>query len=165
MDFFAGSGTTGHATLELNKEDGGNRQFILIEQLDAHADVIKKRLTKVLEKDKSKDNFIYCELAKWNEQAKEEINKCKSLKDLENLFDTLYEKYFLNYNLKIKEFKEKVIKEEEFKSLSLDYQKKMFLTMLDFNQMYIQKSEMADKKFGMSKEDQKLNSEFYGGDD
>ena len=30
MDFFAGSGTTGHATIELNKEDGGNRRFILI---------------------------------------------------------------------------------------------------------------------------------------
>ena len=30
MDFFAGSGTTGHATLELNHEDGGNRKFILI---------------------------------------------------------------------------------------------------------------------------------------
>lgn len=29
LDFFAGSGTTGQAVLELNKEDGGNRQFIL----------------------------------------------------------------------------------------------------------------------------------------
>ena len=29
IDFFAGSGTTGHAVLELNNEDGGNRQFIL----------------------------------------------------------------------------------------------------------------------------------------
>ena len=29
LDFFAGSGTTGHAVLELNREDGGNRQFIL----------------------------------------------------------------------------------------------------------------------------------------
>jgi adenine-specific DNA-methyltransferase len=29
LDFFAGSGTTGHAVLELNKQDGGNRQFIL----------------------------------------------------------------------------------------------------------------------------------------
>ncbi len=29
LDFFAGSGTTGHAVLNLNKEDGGNRQFIL----------------------------------------------------------------------------------------------------------------------------------------
>lgn len=29
LDFFAGSGTTGHAVLQLNKEDGGNRNFIL----------------------------------------------------------------------------------------------------------------------------------------
>jgi len=29
LDFFAGSGTTGQAVLELNKEDGGNRKFIL----------------------------------------------------------------------------------------------------------------------------------------
>lgn len=29
LDFFAGSGTTGHATLELNKQDGGKRKFIL----------------------------------------------------------------------------------------------------------------------------------------
>ena len=29
LDFFAGSGTTGHAVLELNKEDGGKRKFIL----------------------------------------------------------------------------------------------------------------------------------------
>jgi len=29
LDFFAGSGTTGHAVMELNKEDGGSRRFIL----------------------------------------------------------------------------------------------------------------------------------------
>lgn len=29
LDFFAGSGTTGHAVIQLNKEDGGNRRFIL----------------------------------------------------------------------------------------------------------------------------------------
>lgn len=29
LDFFAGSGTTGHAVMDLNKEDGGNRHFIL----------------------------------------------------------------------------------------------------------------------------------------
>ena len=30
MDFFAGSGTTGQAVMELNREDGGSRKFILI---------------------------------------------------------------------------------------------------------------------------------------
>lgn len=29
LDFFAGSGTTGHAVEQLNKEDGGNRRYIL----------------------------------------------------------------------------------------------------------------------------------------
>ena len=30
MDFFAGSGTVGHAVMDLNKEDGGTRTFILV---------------------------------------------------------------------------------------------------------------------------------------
>ena len=32
LDFFAGSGTTGHAVMELNKQDGGNRKFILVQK-------------------------------------------------------------------------------------------------------------------------------------
>lgn len=32
LDFFAGSGTTGHATVNINREDGGTRRFILVEQ-------------------------------------------------------------------------------------------------------------------------------------
>ncbi len=56
LDFFAGSGTTGQAVLELNKEDGGNRQFILCtldEVTDktpngiAH-DVTTKRLKRIM---------------------------------------------------------------------------------------------------------------------
>ena len=35
LDFFAGSGTTGHAVLDLNKEDGGNRSFILVSSTEA----------------------------------------------------------------------------------------------------------------------------------
>lgn len=31
LDFFAGSGTTGHAVMQLNKDDGGNRRFILVQ--------------------------------------------------------------------------------------------------------------------------------------
>ncbi|PIR69165.1 hypothetical protein COX93_02650 [Candidatus Nomurabacteria bacterium CG_4_10_14_0_2_um_filter_30_12] len=161
LDFFAGSGTTGHAVIELNKEKKSNRKFILIEQMEYIETVIIPRIKEVLRRNDSKDSFIYFELAKWNEQAKEEINEAKDLKTLEKMFDNLYEKYFLNYNLKIKEFKEKIIKEENFKKLTLNEQKKMFLIMLDLNQMYIQESEMSDKQFGISKEDQKLTKEFY----
>tara|TARA_B100000427_G_scaffold59537_1_gene46816 strand:- start:822 stop:2828 length:2007 start_codon:yes stop_codon:yes gene_type:complete len=161
LDYHAGSGTTGHATLELNKEDGGNRKFILIEQLDEHINICNERNQKVLAHNNIDDSFIYLELAKWNEKAKEEIQNAKDLNTLVKLFDALYEKYFLNYNVNIKDFKEKIIKEEEFKKLSLVNQKKMFLTMLDLNQMYVNESEMADKKYGISSQDQKLTKIFY----
>ena len=161
LDFHAGSGTTGHATLALNKEDGGNRKFILVEQLDEHIEICNERNQKVLAQENIDDSFIYFELAKWNETAKEKILVCESLKELIKFFDEMYERYFLNYNLKIKEFREKVIKEEEFQNLSLDEQKKMFIAMLDNNQMYVNKTEMADKKFGIDKENQNLTSQFY----
>jgi len=161
LDFFAGSGTTAHAVLELNKEDGGNRKFILIEQMDYINTVTCPRVKKVMERENIDDSFIYFELAKWNETAKEKILACKSIEELEKFFGEMYERYFLNYNLKIKEFKEKVIEEENFRNLTLEEQKKIFIAMLDNNQMYVNKTEMADKKFGISKEEQKLTSQFY----
>jgi len=161
LDYHAGSGTTGHAVLNLNEEDKGNRKFILIEQMDYIQTVTAPRIKEVLKRSKSKDDFIYLELAKWNEQAKEEIQNAKDLPALVKLFNTLYERYFLNYNVKIKDFKEKIIKEENFKKLTLPQQKKMFLTMLDLNQMYVNESEIADKKYEISTEDQKLTKAFY----
>jgi len=161
LDYHAGSGTTGHAVLNLNEEDKGNRKFILIEQMDYIKTVTAPRIKEVLKRNKSDDSFIYCELAKWNEKAKEEIQNAKDLPALVKLFDTLYERYSLNYNVKIKDFKEKILKEEEFKKLTLAQQKKMFLTMLDLNQMYVNESEMSDKKYGISSEDQKLTKVFY----
>lgn len=71
LDFFAGSGTTGHAVLELNKEDGGTRTFILCTNNEVTNtnpngiayDVTSKRLKRVMTGecyDGSKD-------FKWNE--------------------------------------------------------------------------------------------------
>lgn len=161
LDFFGGSGTTGHSVLKLNNEDFRNRKFILIEQMDYISTITIPRIKKVLEIKNISDSFIYCELAPYNEKAKEEINNCNTLDELEKLFDTLYDKYFLNYNLKVKEFKEKVIKEENFKALTLEQQKEMFLTMLDLNQMYVQYSEMKDNKYGIDKVSQELTNKFY----
>jgi len=51
LDFFAGSGTTGHAVLELNKEDNGNRQFILCTNNENNIceEVTYPRIKKVIE--------------------------------------------------------------------------------------------------------------------
>jgi len=50
LDFFAGSGTTGQAVLELNREDSGNRQFILVTNNENNIakDVTSKRLKRVM---------------------------------------------------------------------------------------------------------------------
>lgn len=53
LDFFAGSGTTGHAVMKLNAEDGGKRKFILVtnNENDICEKVTYERLKRVMEKE------------------------------------------------------------------------------------------------------------------
>ena len=48
LDSFAGSGTTGHAVLALNKVDGGNRRFIMVECEDYADEVTAERMRRVI---------------------------------------------------------------------------------------------------------------------
>lgn len=48
MDYFAGSGTTAHAVINLNREDNGNRKYILVEQGEYFDSVLKPRVQKVI---------------------------------------------------------------------------------------------------------------------
>ena len=159
LDFFAGSGTTGHATLALNNEDGGNRQFILIEQLDAHADIIKRKLLKVLQEDKLKDSFTYCELLKYNEDAINKIQDAKDTKSLFKIWGEMCEHYFLNYNVEIKKFNGN---KKGFEKLTLKQQKDILVEMLNKNQLYVNLSEIEDSQFKVFKEAKELNKKFYG---
>jgi adenine-specific DNA-methyltransferase len=47
-DYFAGSGTTAHAVLNLNREDGGGRRFVLVEQGEYFDTVLLPRIAKVI---------------------------------------------------------------------------------------------------------------------
>lgn len=70
LDSFAGSGTTAHAVLNMNKADGGNRKFICIEMMDYADTITAERVKRVIngygEGKKAVDgtggNFSYCEL-------------------------------------------------------------------------------------------------------
>ena len=55
LDYFAGSGTTGHAVINLNREDGGSRRYILVEMGDYFDTVLKPRIAKVIYSDTWKD--------------------------------------------------------------------------------------------------------------
>ncbi len=67
LDSFAGSGTTGHATMKLNAEDGGSRKYICIEMDSSIANQItQKRLEKICDEFGSIENntgFQYCKLS------------------------------------------------------------------------------------------------------
>ena len=48
LDSFAGSGTTGHAVLKLNSQDGGSRHFICIEMMDYIENITAERIRKII---------------------------------------------------------------------------------------------------------------------
>ena len=78
LDFFAGSGTTGDAIMQLNAEDGGNRKYILV-QLD---EPIKPR------KNKEAYNFVKNELKA--EPTIFEITKERLTRAAKNLKQSIY---------------------------------------------------------------------------
>ena len=161
LDFCAGSGTTAQAVLKLNQQDTGKRNFILVEQLDYVEKVTIERARKALEKD---NDFIYCELMKYNEAFMERIQAAKNSKELLKIWQELAEGSFLNWYVNpeipeeaVKDF-EAIGKEEN----GFEKQKKLLAELLDKNQLYVNLSEIDDAQFKVSKEDKALNKAFYG---
>jgi adenine-specific DNA-methyltransferase len=157
LDFFSGSGTTAQAVLELNKEDGGDRQFILCEQLDYIDTVTVPRVQKVI-KELEGGDFVYLELMKWNENFVEKIEKAKTKEELKQLWETMKEKTFLSYKVDIKAFDDNG---KDFDDLSIDNQKKFLCECLDKNHLYVNYSEIDDEEYKVKDEDKKMNKEFY----
>ena len=93
LDSFAGSGTTAHAVLALNKEDGGNRKFILVECEDYADKITAERVRRVIKgvpkaKDENLKNglggsFTYCTLGE--EISPEKMLTGENLPDYETL--------------------------------------------------------------------------------
>lgn len=104
-DFFSGSATTAHATMELNAEDGGNRKFILIqlpESIDEKSESYKAGYKNICEIGKERIRRAVKKIAEENPEAKFDggfrVLKCDSsnMKDIyytpsetqQSLFDT-----------------------------------------------------------------------------
>ena len=164
LDYHLGSGTTAAVAHKMN------RQYIGVEQMDYIDTVTVERLKKVIEGEQggiSKlenwhggGSFVYMELAEKNEQAVRLISACKNGEELISIFDKLCSKYFLHYNVRIKEFCEEV-KTDRFQSLPLKEQKEMFCRMLDLNQLYINADDREDNNSGLSTNDIAITEDFY----
>lgn len=162
LDYHLGSGTTCAVAHKMG------RQYIGIEQLDYGENDSVVRLKNVIKGDqtgiskavdwKAGGDFVYLELAKWNENFVEKINKAKSAKELAKILEEMEKKAFLSYKVDLKTIDSKA---KDFAQLSLTDQKRFLLECFDKNQMYINYSEIDDEDYGVSKDDKKLNKEFY----
>jgi adenine-specific DNA-methyltransferase len=115
LDYFAGSGTTGQAVMELNAEDNGQRKFILVTNNENNiaVDITRERLYRVINGKGSNDEAI-----KWTYS-----------KDLPSLVDNEIRVFDINYHeLTINDFEkaEKLADKaaEQFKLLNEGYKKK-----------------------------------------
>ena len=109
LDYFAGSGTTGHAVINLNREDGGHRKYILVEMGDYFDTVLKPRIQKVVFSANWKDGvpqdtdtgishmFKYMYLEQYEDTLNNIVFTLPDGTVQKTLFDS--EDYFLNYML------------------------------------------------------------------
>jgi len=111
LDFFAGSGTTGHAVINLNREDEGNRKYILVEMGEYFDTVLKPRIQKVIyskewkngkpvDREGSSHIFKYIKLESYDDTLNNLTMKIDShgQKVIEQ-YDHIREQYMLSYML------------------------------------------------------------------
>lgn len=162
LDYHLGSGSTAATAHKLK------RRYIGIEQLDYGENDSVVRLQNVINGDKTGisqmvnwqggGSFIYCELFKLNQQFVDEVNAAKSTKALLEIYSNLIEAGFISYeisNLSSEQLN------SSFETLSLNEQKQAMLSILDFNHLYLNYSEIDDSSFKISKQEKSLNNQFY----
>lgn len=86
LDSFAGSATTAHAVLNLNKQDGGNRKFILIEMEDYAETITAERVKRVIngyaDKEGTGGNFDYYSLGESLFDEQNNLNETVSIEKI-----------------------------------------------------------------------------------
>lgn len=164
LDFCLGSGTSASVAHKMG------RQYIGVEQMDYINMVTVERIKKVIRGEqggiskevgwKGGGSFVYMELMKLNEVFVEKIRDAETTDKLLKIWEDMKHNGFLSYRVNPKLFDENI---EEFKTLNLDEQKKLLLEMLDYNDLYVNYSEIDDAIYNVSEEDKKLNRAFYRG--
>lgn len=162
MDFFLGSGTTAAVSHKMG------RQYIGVEQLDYGENDCVVRLKNVINGEQSGaskgigwqggGSFVYCELAKANQQYIDEIELAGSKDALNDIWNRMQATGYLNYKINISVVDENAI---TFQALSIDDQKRFLIECLDKNMLYIPLSDMDSNEYSLSDEDKRLTKEFY----
>ncbi|WRE58625.1 site-specific DNA-methyltransferase [Helicobacter pylori] len=160
LDFFAGSGTTCAVAHKMK------RRYIGIEQMDYIETITKERLKKVIEGEqggiskkcgfKGGGSFVYAELKEVNLEIKKQILNANSKSECLKIFETLSERFLKRTDCKIDE-----IHSEEFQNLDLNEQKRIYCTLLDSNEDYLNLGDMDEDAWGIDGITKKYNEIFY----
>ena len=159
LDFFGGSGTTGHAVMEINKQDGGNRRFILVEQMDYIETETLQRNIAVMKKIAPNSAIVYCELAKLNQKFVEEIQAAETFETIWEIYRRMVESGYISYKVIPAEIDAAV---DDFKELTLENQQRFLMELLDKNLLYMNYCDIDDEDFAISAADKKFSRSFYG---
>ncbi len=160
LDFFAGSGTTCAVAHKMK------RRYIGIEQMDYIETITKERLKKVIEGEqggiskkcdfKGGGSFVYAELKEVNLEVKRQILNAKSKSECLKIFDDLNERFLKRADCKIDE-----IHSEEFQNLDLNEQKRIYCTLLDSNEDYLNLGDIDEDAWEIDGITKKYNEIFY----
>ena len=161
LDFHLGSGTTAAVAHKMG------RRYIGIEQMDYIKNVTVERLKKVIEGEQggiSKavnwqggGSFVYCELL---EDAQYLVNRVQKASghNISQIKEEIYnDKRIVPYITKADLQKA----EEEFEKASLEDKKKILLSLIDKNKLYVNYSELEDEERHVSEEDKVFTRSFY----
>lgn len=161
LDFFGGTGTTGAVAMKMK------RRFILCEQLDKHVDIAIRRLNKVIEGEQSgvsKRNswtgggsFVYCELKEnANKLIKEVMSASKN--NINEVKDKIFSDERIVSYIKSKDLQKA---NEEFKLLDIDTKKRILLSIIDKNKLYVNYSDMMDEEYSIEENDKDFTNSLY----
>lgn len=141
----------------------------MCEQLDKHIDIMLRRLDKVIDGEQSgvskRNNwqgggsFVYCELAKLNQNYVDAIEKATTDEELTKLYADILETGFISYKVKPKDID---VNSDEYIKLSIGDKKRLLMELLDKNQLYVNYCDIDDETFGISEEDKAFTRSFYG---
>ena len=162
LDFFLGSGTTAAAAHKLG------RQYIGVEQMDYITESIIPRLEGVIQGDKDGisaavnwqggGEFVYLELASWNENWIEKIKSAATEESLYSIWIELQDSSFLSYKVDPKKVSEEI---GQFVDLDIADKKRFLVEVLDKNFLYVNLKDINDQQYEISESDRALNKSFY----
>lgn len=157
LDFFGGSGTTGHAVMEIN-QDGGNRRFILVEQMDyIHKDTLPRNVA-IMKSIAPTASIVYCELAKCNQTFINELTQATADNEVKELLEKVLKTGFISSKVAPKDINPNAA---EFAELSLDDKKRFIIELLDMNMLYVNVSDIDDVDYAISEADKAFTRSFY----